>query len=152
MRGWPVRSRAQAERSSTLDGMRVSSQYRPVLGLLTFGRQRIAQAAPRCSLDDDVTALVEDAFKSEYLARNLHGVIIMKYLNYRLMVMMLVILVIGALGYLAREVGSMEWLIENEVRMRTFVHAYPRQAWLLGLGVYTAFSLVPGTTGKSVIW
>lgn len=76
----------------------------------------------------------------------------MKYLSNRLMAMILIILVIGVLGYLAREVGSMQWLIENEIRMRAFVLEYPWQGWVLGLGIYTAFSMVPGTTGKSVVW
>jgi len=76
----------------------------------------------------------------------------MKYLGKRLAVMILIILVIGVLGYLTREVRSMQWLIENENRMRVFVHDYPWQGWLLGFGLYTAFSMVPGTTGKSVVW
>ena len=73
-------------------------------------------------------------------------------LYYRLTMMILVILVIGALGYLTREVGSMQWLVANELRMRTFVRTCPEEAWLLGFCIYTVFSLVPGTTGKSVVW
>ena len=76
----------------------------------------------------------------------------MKFLSTRLIAMILIILIIGLLGYLTREMGSMSWLIENEIRMRSFVQTYPWQAWLLGCCIYTAFSLVPGTTGKSVVW
>lgn len=76
----------------------------------------------------------------------------MRYLSARLMAMLLIIGVIGVLGYLAREVESMTWMIENENRMRRFVADYPWQGWLLGFGVYTVFSMVPGTTGKSVVW
>lgn len=68
------------------------------------------------------------------------------------MMMAMIILVIGVLGTLTKEFGSMRWLIENENRMRTFVDDYPWQGWLLGFGLYTAFSLVPGTAGKSVVW
>ena len=66
-------------------------------------------------------------------------------LGKRLVIMVLIILVIGVLGYLTREVRSMQWLIENESRMRGFVREYPWQGWLLGFGVYTTFSMVPGT-------
>ena len=76
----------------------------------------------------------------------------MKYLGHRLAVMVLLILLIGALGYLSGNVGSLQWLVENETRMREFVETFPWQGWLLGLGIYTLFSLVPGTAGKSVIW
>jgi uncharacterized membrane protein YdjX (TVP38/TMEM64 family) len=70
----------------------------------------------------------------------------------RLLAMIIVILVIGVLGFLTRQFGSMEWLVENETRMREFVQLYPWQGWLLGLAIYTAFSLVPGTAGKSVVF
>ena len=76
----------------------------------------------------------------------------MKYLSSRLVVMVLIVLVIGVLGYLTREVRSMQWLIENEARMREFIQDNLWGSWLLGFGIYTAFSLVPGTTGKSVVW
>lgn len=76
----------------------------------------------------------------------------MNDLTKRLAIMILIILVIGALGYLTREVRSLQWLIENETRMRSFVQGHPWQSWSLGLTMYTAFSLVPGTTGKSVVW
>lgn len=76
----------------------------------------------------------------------------MKYLGNRLLAMILIILVIGVVGYLTREVRSMQWLISNEIRLRAFVQQNPWQSWLLGFGIYTIFSLVPGTSGKSVIW
>ena len=76
----------------------------------------------------------------------------MKYLNSRLAVMVLLVLLIGLLGHLSGKVGSLQWLIENETRMREFVQVFPWHGWFLGLGIYTVFSLVPGTAGKSVIW
>lgn len=76
----------------------------------------------------------------------------MKYLSKRLAIMILIILVIGALGYLTSEVRSLRWLVDNETRMRSFIREFPLQSCLLGLGVYTAFSMVPGTSGKSVVW
>ena len=76
----------------------------------------------------------------------------MKSLTKRLTIMIVIVFVIGALGYLTQEVRSMQWLIDNESRMRDYVRDYPWQSWILGLGVYTAFSIVPGTSGKSVVW
>jgi uncharacterized membrane protein YdjX (TVP38/TMEM64 family) len=75
----------------------------------------------------------------------------MKLLAKRSLAMIMIILFIGVLGLLARHFGSMEWLVENETRMREFVNDHPWQAWVLGLGIYTTFSLIPGTAGKSVI-
>ncbi len=59
----------------------------------------------------------------------------MKQLFYRLSAMLTIILVIGALGYLTREFRSMDWLIENEIRMRDFVRHHQWQGWGLGLGI-----------------
>ena len=75
----------------------------------------------------------------------------MKTITTRLTAMIVLILVLGALGVLAREFGSMEWIVENETRLRRFVDQQPWLAWILGLAIYTAFSLIPGTAGKSVI-
>ena len=75
----------------------------------------------------------------------------MKTVTNRLLIMITLILVIGALGLLARHFGSMEWIVDNETRMRDFVERHPWQGWFLGLVIYTAFSLIPGTAGKSVI-
>jgi uncharacterized membrane protein YdjX (TVP38/TMEM64 family) len=74
-----------------------------------------------------------------------------KSVRNRLLAMLAVILVIGALGLLARRFGSMGWLVENEMQMREFIQHHSWQGWFLGLAVYTAFSLVPGTSGKSVV-
>ena len=75
----------------------------------------------------------------------------MKTAARRLLAMIAVILMVGVLGFLTRQFGSMEWLVENETRMRRFVTEYPWQAWFLGFTIYTAFSLIPGTAGKSVV-
>jgi uncharacterized membrane protein YdjX (TVP38/TMEM64 family) len=61
------------------------------------------------------------------------------------------ILLLGALALLARQFGSLDWIVENETHLRQFVHRQPWLAWLIGLLVYTTFSLVPGTVGKSVV-
>ena len=65
--------------------------------------------------------------------------------------MIAVILVIGTLGLLARHFGSMEWLVDNETRLRDLIQRHSWKSWFVGLVIYTAFSLVPGTSGKSVV-
>ncbi len=76
----------------------------------------------------------------------------MKSISHRLLAMIAFILLIGALGVLARHYGSMEWMVENETRLRELVQQKPGQLWLIGLVIYTAFSLVPGTAGKAVVF
>lgn len=76
----------------------------------------------------------------------------MKTVANRLLAMLLLILVIGALGLAVRKFGSMQWLVENEQNMRQFVREQPLLGWMIGLGIYTAFSMVPGTAGKSVVF
>lgn len=75
----------------------------------------------------------------------------MKTVTKRLLAMIAVILAIGALGLLARQFGSLENVVENEIQLRNFVQQHPWQGWVLGLLAYTVLSLVPGTAGKSVV-
>lgn len=76
----------------------------------------------------------------------------MKAITYRLLVTLSFILVIGTIGILVQRYGRLTWLVENELRMRDLVREHPWQSWLIGLTTYTAFSLVPGTSGKSVVF
>lgn len=75
----------------------------------------------------------------------------MKNITYRLLAMIAFILVIGMLGLFARQFGSLDWIVDHETQLRQFVREQPWQGWFVGLAIYTAFSLVPGTAGKSVI-
>jgi uncharacterized membrane protein YdjX (TVP38/TMEM64 family) len=76
----------------------------------------------------------------------------MKSIRNRLVAMMIFILLVGVLAFFARQFGSLEQLVENESRLREFVSRYPGRSWFFGLAIYTAFSLVPGTVGKAVIF
>jgi uncharacterized membrane protein YdjX (TVP38/TMEM64 family) len=76
----------------------------------------------------------------------------MKPISYRLLAMIAFVLLIGALGVLARHFGSMEWLVDNETRLRGWVQQNPALVWFAGLAIYTAFSLVPGTSGKAIVF
>jgi uncharacterized membrane protein YdjX (TVP38/TMEM64 family) len=75
----------------------------------------------------------------------------MKSVKHRLLAMIAVILVVGVVGLLSRQFGSMAWLVENETCLREFIRHHSWKSWLFGFSVYTAFSLIPGTSGKSVV-
>ncbi len=46
----------------------------------------------------------------------------------------------------------MEWFVQNERSLRETVQQKPWRSWFLGLGIYSVVSLVPGTSGKSVLF
>ncbi len=76
----------------------------------------------------------------------------MKPLSYRLLAMVAFVLLVGVLGVFARHFGSMQWLVENETWLRDRVQQNSPLFWFVGLAVYTAFSLVPGTSGKAIVF
>ena len=53
--------------------------------------------------------------------------------------------------YLTREYLSLERLIEAERELRRFIETDPWQAFTLGFAAYVVVSVVPGTSGKSVV-
>ncbi len=61
------------------------------------------------------------------------------------------VIIIAALGFVAQQYSSMEWLVDHETRVREFVRMQPVKAWLLGFLLYTCLSLVPGTAGKALV-
>ena len=76
----------------------------------------------------------------------------MKSIRNRLVAMMIFILLDRRAGISRSSIWFLGVVIENESRLREFVSQYPWQSWFCGLAIYTAFSLVPGTVGKSVIF
>lgn len=54
-------------------------------------------------------------------------------------------------GVTARYSPDWEWLVHHEESFRDRVAAAPLKSWLVGVLLYTALSLVPGTAGKSVV-
>jgi uncharacterized membrane protein YdjX (TVP38/TMEM64 family) len=61
------------------------------------------------------------------------------------------VLFVSALAIAVHQYLPLERIIENEQRLRMLIQAHPMPAWLIGLCIYFAFSLVPGTTGKAMI-
>jgi uncharacterized membrane protein YdjX (TVP38/TMEM64 family) len=61
------------------------------------------------------------------------------------------LLVVGAVYFALRDYLSLAALVAEEERLRTAVGQRPVASWLVGLGVYVAASLIPGTGGKAII-
>ncbi|MEZ6058743.1 MAG: VTT domain-containing protein [Planctomycetaceae bacterium] len=76
----------------------------------------------------------------------------MHVLQRRILISLILVLVIVILGLLAGEYTSLQWLIERENRLRNTVERRPVAAWGIGFVAYVCLSLIPGTSGKSVIF
>ncbi len=74
----------------------------------------------------------------------------MRLLSFRLLAMIGFIVLVGVIGVLGQEYGSLDWFVQNEYRLRDSISEQPVQFWLLGLAAYWLFSMVPGRAGKSV--
>ncbi len=70
----------------------------------------------------------------------------------RILATLLIACGIATLGILAQQYTHLEWLVTREVQLRAAVTAYPVRSWLTGLAIYTCLSMVPGTSGKSVVF
>lgn len=66
-----------------------------------------------------------------------------------LLALLFVCLLAGVLVTLQRT-GGIEALVAQELRLRHWIDTNPWQAFAAGLGIYTAASFVPGTTGKAI--
>ena len=49
---------------------------------------------------------------------------------------MALVIIIAALGFVAQQYSSMEWLVDHETRVREFVRMQPVKAWLIGFLFY----------------
>lgn len=73
-------------------------------------------------------------------------------LTKRIIVLLLFLALILAAGVGLRYSPDQAWLLHNEDAMRTWVHDSPTQSFLVGIVIYTGLSMIPGTSGKSVIF
>lgn len=76
----------------------------------------------------------------------------MKTVSRRILAALIIVAVIATVGLLAEQYTSLEWLIAREAELRAAVSARPLTAWLCGLAIYVGLSLIPGTSGKAVIF
>jgi len=76
----------------------------------------------------------------------------MKGLHKRILASFVLVAIITVLGLMARQFTSLEWLVAQESELRRQIQASPVLAWLSGFVVYACLSLIPGTSGKSVVF
>jgi len=73
-------------------------------------------------------------------------------LKRRLLVLALAIGVFAGLAWYVRTYVTIDELVVREQQVRTAIERYPWRSFAIGLAVYTVVSLVPGTSGKSVVF
>lgn len=56
------------------------------------------------------------------------------------------------MALVARQAPDQYWVIEHEQQLRNYIASNPWRSWLLGLGVYTLLSLIPGLGGKAIVF
>ena len=59
---------------------------------------------------------------------------------------------LAALGWYVSKYISLRELAEQESRIRAYILLYPWHSVFVGLGLYTALALVPGTAGKAIVY
>lgn len=69
----------------------------------------------------------------------------------KLLVLLVAVAVVAALAWIVRENLSVEQLVQQEQSLRGWIENHPWKAFAAALGVYSVVSLVPGTSGKSII-
>ena len=72
--------------------------------------------------------------------------------KHKLLVLGLVVLVLLSLAWYVNSYVSLQQLVEQEYRLRNTIADKPWQSFILGFGIYTALSLVPGTGGKGIVY
>ncbi|HQZ68630.1 MAG TPA: VTT domain-containing protein [Planctomycetaceae bacterium] len=76
----------------------------------------------------------------------------MNNIQRRILASLIVVVSILAIGILANRYASLELLVAQESQLRASVRANPIRAWILGFVAYTSLALIPGTSGKSVVF
>ena len=70
----------------------------------------------------------------------------------KFVVLAVVVAALGVLAWWMRNHVSLDELIAHEIRLRERITHQPGRSFLAGLGIYAVVSLVPGTSGKSIIF
>ena len=75
----------------------------------------------------------------------------MKQLHRRILMTFLFVGIVILLGLLSRRFVTLSWLVEHDMRIRSWITEHPVLSWCVGLCLYFLLSLIPGTSGKSVV-
>jgi uncharacterized membrane protein YdjX (TVP38/TMEM64 family) len=70
----------------------------------------------------------------------------------RLLLFTVFVIILAILYVVFREYVALERVVAYELRLRSLVERYPLRAFAGGLALYVVLSLIPGTTGKSLIY
>jgi len=70
----------------------------------------------------------------------------------RLVILLAFAMTVGVVWWVFRHELTLDFMITQEARLRRLVTEYPIRSLLVGFIAYVAASLVPGTTGKSVVY
>lgn len=70
----------------------------------------------------------------------------------RLVGLLLFITIVGLIGVGIHYTPQLSWIVDHEQILRQRVASNPITSWCVGLLIYFAISLIPGTGGKSVVF
>lgn len=70
----------------------------------------------------------------------------------RIFILLLAVSIIAALAWYLKTQTTLEELVVRERQVRESIAIAPWRSFVIGLGIYSVVSLVPGTSGKSVIF
>ncbi len=78
------------------------------------------------------------------------GLVLRMYLR-RTIALLIFIALVAAIGVGEHYVPDWQWIVNHEQSLRDHVTRHPILSWCIGLLIYFAISLIPGTAGKSVV-
>jgi len=70
----------------------------------------------------------------------------------KLLVLAITAVLLAVLAWYVNQYASLEELAHQEERIRSLIAHHPLRAFLVGFGIYTALSLIPGTGGKAIVY
>ena len=72
--------------------------------------------------------------------------------NRKLFVLAIAGVLLIALAWYVNRYISLQELAEEESRLRAYITANPLFSFVVGFGIYSGLTLVPGTGGKAIVW
>jgi uncharacterized membrane protein YdjX (TVP38/TMEM64 family) len=76
----------------------------------------------------------------------------MRSLKTRILVVALFALLLGGVYWLQRDLLTFEEIVRREMQLRSWIERNPLTAFAAGFGVYVLVSMVPATSGKSIVF
>ena len=70
----------------------------------------------------------------------------------RLLFALTLVIVVASVGFGIRYLPDLNWIVEREDSLRSRIATAPVVSFIVGLILYLALSLIPGTAGKSIVF